>query len=92
MASFEDDEDLDSFCHHWNLERVPVLYRGPYSKEIMWQYTDGKETVSGTESNIREGIVMRPVVERYHDEIGRVQLKNVSDDYLTRKGKSTEYQ
>lgn len=39
---------------------------------------------------MREGIVIRPVLERRHDALGRVQLKSVSDDYLLRKG-GTEY-
>lgn len=74
------------------VETVPELYRGPYSMEVMEKYTDGKETVSGKSDNVREGIVMRPVVERREPELGRVILKSVSGDYLTRRGKgATEY-
>ncbi len=72
------------------LSMVPVLYSGPYSKELVEEYTSGKETVSGKEQHIREGIVIRPIEERRHDELGRVQLKSVSEDYLLRKG-GTEY-
>lgn len=86
-----DDDELDAFCSEYELERVPVLYRGPFSKAIMKEYTDGPETVSGEESHIREGIVMRPVKERRDVALGRVQLKSVSDDYLTRGGDATEY-
>ena len=71
------------------VELVPELYRGPYSQEVMEQYTDGKDTLS--DSNVREGIVIKPVIERRDDEIGRVILKSVSGDYLTRKGDATEY-
>ena len=73
------------------VKSVPELYRGPYSVEIMEQYTDGKETISGNDSNVREGIVMKPTLERRDLELGRVILKSVSGDYLTRKGKVTEY-
>ncbi len=72
----------------FGFETVPVLYRGPFSAVIMREHTDGKTTM--TAEHIREGIVMVPAVERYHLTIGRVCLKSVSADYLTRKG-GTEY-
>lgn len=72
----------------FGFETVPVLYRGPYSVEAMLKHTDGKTTMAA--DHIREGIVMVPAVERYDYRIGRVCLKSVSADYLTRKG-GTEY-
>lgn len=69
---------------------VPVLYRGPFSKDVMMQYTSGKETVSGSELNMREGIVITPVEERRIEELGRVILKSVSPEYLLRNG-GTEF-
>lgn len=78
---------------HLGIDMVPVLYRGPFSKELMYQFTDGMETVSGKETHIREGIVVNPVDERYDLAIGRVILKSVSATYLLRKDKNaTEYQ
>lgn len=67
------------------LEHVPVLYVGPYDREIVDELTDGLETVGGG-MNIREGVVIKPMIERRDDEIGRVVLKSVSEDYLMRKG------
>lgn len=72
------------------LTRVPVLYRGPFSREEMMRHTDGK-TVIGGGAHIREGVVVTPVRERRDDRIGRVILKSVSGDYLTRKGDATEF-
>jgi len=72
----------------FKFETVPVLYRGPFSKEIMSQYTNGKTTMDA--NHIREGIVMVPTIERYDSLIGRVCLKSISSDYLTRKG-GTEF-
>lgn len=86
------DDEVDEVLGKLGLPRVPVLYRGPFSVEVMQQYTDGKETVSGKEMHIREGIVMKPLIERQHDELGRVMLKSVSGNYLCRKGNTTEYQ
>lgn len=75
------------------VDTVPVLYVGPFSKEIMYSFTDGMETVSGKELHIREGVVVTPTVERRDNTIGRVILKSVSAAYLTRKNKNaTEYQ
>lgn len=81
-----DDGELDEFCEQFEFDRVPVLYRGPFSADAVIGYTNGLETVSGTESHLREGIVIRPVVERRDDQLGRVQLKSISDHYLLRKG------
>lgn len=85
-------DDLDVVLSKMNIARVPVLYRGPFSKEVMLQYTEGKETVSGKEMHIREGIVIIPRVERYDPLFGRVILKSVSNEYLLRTGKATEFQ
>jgi RNA ligase (TIGR02306 family) len=90
QGRYLNDAELDDFCSEHELERVPVLYRGPFSREVMLEWTDGKESVSGDGLHIREGIVIRPSVERRDDRIGRVQLKSVSEDYLLRKG-GTEY-
>jgi RNA ligase (TIGR02306 family) len=84
------DAELDTACQSMGLPRVPVLYRGPFSMEVMLQYTNGLETVSGKGLHIREGIVMSPVVERRVEGLGRVKLKSVSFAYLTRKGKKGE--
>jgi RNA ligase (TIGR02306 family) len=73
------------------VEAVPVLYRGPFSEDVMNEYTDGKETVSGKQEHMREGIVMHPVLERESNKIGRLILKSVSAAYLLRKGEVTEY-
>lgn len=72
----------------FGFETVPVLYRGPYSESVMREHTDGRTAMGA--AHIREGIVMVPAVERYDATIGRVCLKSVSADYLTRKG-GTEY-
>ena len=74
------------------IERVPVVYRGPYSREVMLEHTVGLEAVSGNGMHLREGIVIKPVKERRDDlsGLGRVMVKSVSDKYLTRKGAGKE--
>lgn len=66
---------------------VPSLYVGPYSKDLLDEHTSGQTTLGEC---IREGVVIRPLLERRHDDIGRVILKSVSEQYLLRKG-GTEF-
>ena len=82
--------ELDEICNEFGLNRVPVLYQGKFSKEVLKKYTNGKETLSGNEEHIREGIVITSEKERYHEGLGRVILKSVSEDYKLRKN-GTEY-
>jgi len=79
-------DEVKNICKELDIDTVPVLYSGPYSKEVVDELTNGKETVSGKELHMREGIVIRPFNERRDDDIGRVILKSVSDAYLLRKG------
>jgi len=72
----------------FGFETVPVVYRGPFSVSLMLEYTNGQTTLEA--QHIREGIVIVPAQERRDFRIGRVCLKSVSADYLTRKG-GTEY-
>lgn len=60
---------------------VPELVRGPYSVALVESVTNGP-TVLGAGAHIREGCVIKPVVERVSAEIGRVALKSVSPAYL----------
>lgn len=67
---------------------VPVLYRGGYTDDIVRELTSGPSHYG---THMREGIVIRPTLERYHPEVGRVILKSISEEYLLRKG-GTELQ
>ena len=67
---------------------VPLLYEGPFAEAVLLEYTDGATALGG--KHVREGVVVRPAAERESAEFGRVILKNVSGDYLTRRG-GTEY-
>lgn len=65
-----------------SFQAVPLLYRGPYSAEVS-KLAEGKSFVRGAD-HCREGCVVRPVLERTDPEVGRVQLKIVSNEYLAR--------
>ncbi|WP_030265705.1 RNA ligase (ATP) [Streptomyces sp. NRRL B-24484] len=71
---------------------VPELWRGPYDQAVVLELADGRETVSGKELHIREGVVVRTRTERYSPVTGgRAIAKAVGGAYLTRKG-GTEYE
>lgn len=70
------------------LRRVPVLYTGPFSMETVRLLTDGRTILR--DAHLREGVVVKPVKERCTRSLGRVILKSISADYLTRND-GTEY-
>ncbi|KOU19285.1 2'-5' RNA ligase [Streptomyces sp. WM6372] len=74
------------------LPLVPRLFEGPYELATVLELATGRETVSGRSTHLREGVVIRPVVERHSPVVGgRAVAKAVSPAYLTRKG-GTEYE
>ncbi len=87
-----DYDEMVYFCEEIiDVAMVPVLYHGPYSKELADGYCEGLTEVQGGKGAcIREGVVIKPAFEARHDEIGRVILKHVSERYLLRKN-ATEY-
>ncbi|MEV5973233.1 RNA ligase (ATP) [Streptomyces sp. NPDC051921] len=74
------------------LPLVPRLHTGPFDLDTVLALASGRETVSGRALHLREGVVIRPVTERYSPVVGgRAMAKAVSPAYLTRKG-GTEYE
>jgi RNA ligase (TIGR02306 family) len=81
--------------NEFDIKTVPALYRGPFSMDVMNQLVDGPTTViEDAEKTItqafkgREGVVVKPVVERFDHKLGgsgRVILKYISVDYHDRK-------
>jgi RNA ligase (TIGR02306 family) len=63
----------------------PIMYLGPWpGYEAAKPWANGKSLIA---ENIREGFVVRPLKERYHDKVGRVILKLVGEDFLVSSGK-----
>lgn len=67
------------------IECVPELYRGPWDVEVCAPLRNGQSTMPGA-GHMREGFVVKPMVERWEHRLGRVILKFVGEDYLLRKG------
>lgn len=76
--------EFERLCTKFEIPMVPILYRGPYSYNTIAELAAGKTALGN--NHIREGVVARPIVERYVVGAGRVQFKFINEDYLTRKG------
>lgn len=81
-----DWKDVVYYCKLWKVETVPVLYEGKFNYDKVVELSKGKTTLMDENAHIREGVVVKTLVESIHPKIGRKILKYVSDDYLTRKG------
>jgi len=88
-AKYMDYPDFVGTCTRFNVPTVPVLYRGKFSLSEVLKFSNSKSTIEGSD-NIMEGVVVTPIIERFDSKIGRVILKYVFDQYLTRKG-GTEF-
>lgn len=75
-----DYDDFAALCSRHGVATVPLLERGLFSLERIAELSRGQTTLA--DQHIREGVVVRPVKERFDPEIGRVILKYLSDDYL----------
>lgn len=84
---FLDHDDMVKFCEDLEIPMVPILYRGAWS-EALANLAEGKSVIDGVTQ--REGIVFKPLKERYDNHAGRVQLKLVGEGYLLSKSKEDE--
>ena len=71
-------DDFKAFCKKYSLPQVPILYEGPWDKSLM-DLANGSSTIA---KHIREGIVIKPHVERYDRRVGRVAIKHLSEKCL----------
>jgi len=85
-SRYLDFDEFLSLCAELDIPTVPIVYRGPYDREKIEELATGREQVTGKEAHHREGVVVKPVVERYDAELGRVILKVISWRYLAKKG------
>lgn len=69
-----------TLCSDLGLPVVPVLYEGKWNDSLK-SLAEGQSTLA---AHVREGFVVKPIVERYNDFIGRVILKQVGEGYMLR--------
>lgn len=88
-GKYLDYPEFIGVCNRFGIETVPILYRGKFDLSKVLQFQNSKSVIEGSD-NIMEGVVVKPVHERFDGRIGRVILKYVFDQYLNRKG-GTEF-
>lgn len=75
---------MTNICKIVGLDTVPVVYRGPWHPDLLKM----AEGTSQLGDNMKEGIVISPVLERFDLYCGRLKLKYPSDSYLLRHEKN----
>ena len=94
FRSYFDEDMFAKAMDIMELDRCPVLYKGPYSKEKILELTHHTKS-KVCPDQISEGGVVKPTKERKDQTIptmgGRVILKSINEDYLLRKGNATEF-
>jgi RNA ligase (TIGR02306 family) len=81
--------DLVMLAEKYGIETVPVVATIPFELAEVKRLSEGPTLLMQQDAHIREGVVVRPLVERIHPKVGRVIQKYVSDSYLF--GKNTDY-
>lgn len=82
-GKYLDAGDFSALCARFGVPAVPVLYRGPYDLGMVKALSEGATTLGA--DHIREGVVVRPALERTDPKVGRVCLKYIGDPYLFAK-------
>ena len=90
-GKYVDFNYLDKICITYGILTVPYIGEGLYDLEHIKELSHGNTRLGAT--HLREGLVIKPMHERYHEKIGRVIFKYLNDDYLLSKGisDSTDY-
>lgn len=82
-GKYQDAAEFEALCSEHGVPIVPVLYCGPYHLATVKTLSEGSTTLGA--DHIREGVVVKPAVERTDPKVGRVCLKYIGDQYLFAK-------
>lgn len=79
-GSYVDYDTFLTLTAQSNLATVPLLYRGPFSMSTLEKLAE-EDSLLAPAGSMREGVVVRPVRERFLDDLGRVIVKLISQRY-----------
>lgn len=77
FLNFDEVVALESF----GLRYVPLLYNGPFDEEMARKLAEENTSITAAQ-HYREGVVIKPIIERRDGVVGRVILKIISNRYL----------
>jgi RNA ligase (TIGR02306 family) len=78
-GQYQDWDTIVSLCEKYELTPVDELYRGPWSLELT-SMCDATDVFNGKQF-LREGVVIRPLKERWSPKCGRVIMKYLNPKY-----------
>lgn len=81
---YVDFETFNITCHYYDVPQVPVLAYIYFDLDEIREMSKGITTLP-VARHIREGVVVKPLIERHDPKVGRAIMKYVSDDYLLAK-------
>lgn len=84
-GEFLDYPDFLAVCAALKLETTPTLYTGQFKGLDAFKLAEGP-TEAGGGVHMREGLVVRTLLERRDPRYGRMNFKLVGQEYLLRKG------
>lgn len=96
-GTYLDYDEFVTYLTAYQIQMVPLLYRGPFSPQKVYELVDGPTTICDqseivTKFKGREGVVFKPIRERFDPTLkGRTVLKFISADYLSRKGGTEDH-
>jgi RNA ligase (TIGR02306 family) len=79
-------DEVQAFCKERGFEYVPVLYKGPYNRELTYSLTKGPSAYD-PKTKVREGIVIK-AAENYDVNGNKKALKWLNETYLDDKSNS----
>jgi RNA ligase (TIGR02306 family) len=82
-GKYLDYNRFTEICGKYGIPICPIVYSGPYSIQKAKEMAAGNTLMGDT--HIREGVVVKPVIERSSPRCGRVIFKVINDDYLLAK-------
>ena len=85
-----DPDEVEVFAQARGFEMVPILYKGPFNKEMAYQLTKGKSEFNDKSEKVREGIVIKSNTV-YSIEGNKQALKWISEDYLADESNTDEH-
>jgi len=80
-------EELKNFCLQFNLEMVDVIWSGQFNFTVDDLVKLSNNTKYPETGNICEGIVIRPIIETYSNQLkGRLSGKIISEEFAAKYG------
>lgn len=87
-GKYLDHENFMALCTQFGIETVPILAEMDYSYEAVSNFAEQFKTSTLSDEHGIEGVVVKPIIERYDHKVGRVILKYLSNSYLFNSDKS----